>query len=142
MSELFAAQRLIIERIKDQVPEFVTVANPSAISGLTNFSGILPACIVGPTGSVITSTEEKGNRTVEEQHWGVAIYVAHQVGDDGTEMLASELMTKVIRALSNFNLGAGFLRPMKYAGRPELPSYSTAFAEFVMSFKVKKIVGD
>lgn len=142
MSELFAAQRLIIERIKLEVPEFVTVANPSAIAGLTNFSGILPACIVAPSVSEITSSEERGNRTVEEQRWDVVVLISHQTGDDGTEMLASDLMTKVIRALSNFNLGAGFVRPMKYAGRPELPSYSTAFAEFVMSFKVKKIVGD
>lgn len=142
MSELFIAQRLIIERIKAQVPDFLTVANPSAIAGLTTFSGILPACIVAPSLSVITSSEELGKRTVEEQRWDIVIYVEHQTGDDGTEMLASDLITKTIRALSNFNLGAGFVRPMKYGGRPELPNYSTTFAEFIMTFKVKKIVGD
>jgi hypothetical protein len=142
MSELFIAQRLIIERIKARVPDFVTVANPSAIAGLTTFSGVLPACIVAPSLSEITSFEERGNLTVEEQRWDVVILVAHQAGDDGTEMLAGDLMTKTIRALSNFNLGAGFVRPMKYAGRPELPNYTATFAEFIMTFKVKKIVGD
>lgn len=141
MSDLFSAEQLLIDKIKANVPQFVTVANPSAIAGLTNFAGILPACIIAPGKSVIDSEEMRGNLAVEEQHWDVVVIVAHQTGDSGTEMLASGLMTGVIKALSNFDLGNGFVRPMRYAGRPEPANYSKTFAEFVMTFKVKKVVG-
>jgi len=141
MSALFSAQQLLIDRIKTQTTDFVTVANPSAISGLTSFAGILPACIIAPGKSVIDSHEMRGNIAVEEQFWDVVIMVSHQTGDSGTETLASRLMTNVIKALSNFDLGKGFVRPMTYNGRPENANYAPTFAEFVMSFKVKKIVG-
>lgn len=94
MSELFIAQRLIIERIKAQVPDFVTVANPSAIAGLTTFSGILPACIIAPGVSELDSQETRSNLAIEDQSWDVVILVQHQAGDYGTEMLASGLMSK------------------------------------------------
>ena len=141
MSDLFCAQQQIIDKIKAAAPEFVTVANPSAIAGLTNFAGVLPACIIAPGKSVIDSEEMRGNLAVEEQFWDVVIIVAHQTGDSGTETLASGLMTSVIKALSNLDLGAGFVRPMKYAGRPEAANYSKSFAEFILNFKVKKVVG-
>ena len=141
MSDLFSAEQLLIDRIKTKTTDFVTVANPSAISGLTNFSGVLPACIIAPGKSVIDSQEMRGNFAIEEQFWDVVVIVTHQIGDSGTEQLASSLMSSVIKALSNFDLGEGFVRPMNYNGRPENANYALTFAEFVMSFKVKKIVG-
>lgn len=140
MSDLFSAQQLLIERIKANVSEFVTVSNPSAIAGLTTFSGILPACIIAPGKSQIDSEEMRGSKLVEEQTWDVVIIINHQAGDRGTEILASTLATKVIKALSYFDLGQGFVRPMRYAGRPENANYSKTFAEFVLSFKVKKMI--
>lgn len=138
MSDLFTAQQLIINKIKATVPDFVTVDNPTAISGLTSFSGILPACIVGAGKSVIDSEEMKGNLAVEDQQWIVDLIIP--LSND-TEAQASILATGVIKALSNLNLGTGFARPMRYAGRPEPASYSKTYAEFVLAFKVKKVVG-
>lgn len=138
MSNLFTAQQIIIDKIKADVLDFVTVDNPTAISGLTSFTGILPACIIGAGASTIDSEEMKGNLSVEEQQWIIDIIVPLSAQ---TEMQASTLSTGVIKALSNLNLGTGFARPMRYAGRPEPASYSKAYAEFVLAFKVKKVVG-
>lgn len=141
MSNLFSAQQQIINRIKSETTGFITVANPSAIAGLTNLSGVLPACIVAPSIAPIDSEEMRGNKSVEEQRWDIVIIVAHQNGDCGTETLASNLISSVIKALSYFDLGAGFVRPMRYAGRPEKPAYDLAFVEFPLAFTVKKVVG-
>lgn len=138
MSDLFTAQQIIIDKIKLAVPEFVTVDNPTAISGLTSFAGILPACIVGAGAATIDSEEMKGNLAVEEQQWIIDIIVQLSVQ---TETQASTLATGVIKALSNFDLGKGFARHMRYAGRPEPANYSKSYAEFVLAFKVKKVVG-
>lgn len=138
MSDLFTAQQKIIDKIKTDVLAFVTVDTPTAISGLTNFAGMLPACIVGAGLATIDSEEMRGNIAVEEQQWIIDIIVPLQAD---TELVASTLATGVIKALSNFELGTGFVRPMKYAGRPEPASYAKSYAEFVFAFKVKKVVG-
>lgn len=138
MSDLFTAQQVIINKIKADVTGFVTVDNPTAISGLTHFAGILPACIVGAGAASIDSEEMRGNLAVEDQQWIIDIIVPLSTD---TEIQASALSTAVIKSLSNLNLGVGFARPMKYAGRPEPASYSKSFAEFVLAFKVKKVVG-
>lgn len=138
MSDLFTAQQIIIDKIKLAAPEFVTVDNPTAISGLTSFAGILPACIVGAGAATIDSEEMKGNLAVEEQQWIIDIIVPLSAQ---TETQASTLAAGVIKALSHLNLGSGFARPMRYAGRPEPASYSKSYAEFVLAFKVKKVVG-
>ena len=138
MSDLFTAQQKIIDKIQANVPSFVTVDNPTAISGLTNFAGLLPACIVGAGAATIDSEEMRGTAAVEEQQWIIDLIVPLSAD---TEMQASVLAAGVIKALSNFELGVGFVRPMKYAGRPESASYSKSYAEFVLAFKVKKVVG-
>lgn len=138
MSDLFTAQQIIIDKIKADVLDFVTVDNPTAISGLTSFAGILPACIVGAGAATIDSEEMKGNLAVEEQQWIIDIIVPLSAQ---TETQASTLAAGVIKALSNLNLGTGFARPMRYAGRPEPANYSKSYAEFVLAFKVKKVVG-
>lgn len=138
MSDLFTAQQKIIDKIKADVLAFALVDTPTSISGLTNFSGILPACIVGAGAATIDSEEMRGNLAVEEQQWIIDIIVPLT---DTTESAASTLATGVIKALSNLDLGTGFARPMRYAGRPEPASYSKSYAEFVLAFKVKKVVG-
>jgi hypothetical protein len=141
MSNLFAAQQIIISKIKNSVAGFVIVSNPSVIAGLEHMGGMLPACIVAPSTATLDSQVERSSHGVEEQTWDVVIILAHQKGDGATEQLASDLMTGVINALSNLDLGAGFVRPLKYAGRPEKPAYATNYAEFSLAFSVKKIVG-
>lgn len=138
MSDLFTAQQKIIDKIKTDVSAFVLVDTPTAIAGLTNFSGILPACIVGAGAATIDSEEMRGKAAVEEQQWIIDIIMPLTAT---TEIAASELANNVIKSLSNFDLGAGFARPMRYAGRPEPVSYASNFAEFVLAFKVKKVVG-
>jgi hypothetical protein len=138
MSDLFLAQKMIIDKIKADVVGVVTVDNPTAISGLTSFAGLLPACIVGAGAATIDSEEARGNLAVEEQQWIIDIIVPLSAE---TEMHASTIAAGVIKALSSFNLGAGFVRPMRYAGRPEPASYSKSYAEFVLAFKVKRVVG-
>lgn len=136
---IFAAEQLIIDRLQAQVPQFITVCNPSKIAGLKNLAGLLPACIVVPNKSVIDSEIENSQFVVEEQSWDLVIIVTHQRGEATTETLAGDLMQRCINSLSNFNAGTGFIRPFQYAGRPE-PAYSEGYAEFTLQFKVKKLL--
>lgn len=141
-NNFFYAQKIITDAIKTNINEFVKVTNPSGIIGQKIEIGELPWCIIAPSKAPLHSQEERGNKSVEEQFWDIDIVVPHQSEESMTELYAGYLAQKINDLLSNFNLGSGYVRSMKYAGRPELPNYTTTFAEFVMTFKVKKIVGD
>jgi hypothetical protein len=157
MSNLFVIEQLIIDRLKAQVVEavvdehevtttvqlFKTIGNPSLIAGLSDIGPLLPACFVMPGAAEIASQQTNGAGVVEEQEWHIVIVIAHQAfkAQTGlTESVAGTLMHACIVALSGWLPESNnFIRPMLYAGRAE-PDYNLGYAEFPLSFKIKKMV--
>jgi hypothetical protein len=143
MTHVLVAEQLIIDRIIDQVPDFKTVDNPSLLAGLNDIGPLLPGCFVMPGPADISSQQTNGTGVVEEQDWQLIIIVAHQAFKNEnrlTEDTAGELMQACIGALSGWRPGQNeFFRPFTYAGRAE-PNYNSGYAEFPLSFKIRKMV--
>jgi hypothetical protein len=122
---------------------FKTISNPSLIAGLTEIWPLLPACFVMPGAADIASQLTNGTGVVEEQEWHLIIIVEHQASkndDKLTEAVAGELLQACIKALSGWlPPGKNFFRPFIYAGRAE-PEYNLGYAEFPLTFKIRKIV--
>jgi hypothetical protein len=157
MSHVYDAEQMIIDRLTalatvaqtDENDEtttlqlFKTISNPSLIAGLTEIGPLLPACFVMPGAADIATQLTNGTGVVEEQDWHLIIIVEHQASqadDKLTENLAGALLQKCIEALSGWlPPGKHFFRPFIYAGRAE-PEYNLGYAEFPLTFKIRKMV--
>ena len=140
---MLVAEQNIIDRINSLITGFTTVGNPSIIAGLRDIGPLLPGCFVMPGPGEISAQERNKAGAVEEQEWTLIIIVGHQYDDasDGiTEAIAGGLMADCIAALSGWHPGSGFIRPFVYAGR-EAPTYGLGYAEFPLTFTIKKLVG-
>lgn len=140
-NNVFYPQKVLSDTIKANVSEFVNVTNPSGIVSVKVGVGMLPWCVIAPGKAPLDSQIERVKGSVEEQFWDVDIIVPHQSEESMTELYAGYLAEKINSSLSNLDMGAGFVRSMKYAGRPEGARYTETFGEFLFTFKVKKIVG-
>lgn len=141
---LFDAQLWIIARINSQVTGLTTVGNPGLIAGLKDLGPLLPCAIVQPGGGEIMNKERNAIGAVEDQLWQVTVIVGYEFNAasyGNTESVAGTIMAAIIDALSGQHPGAGFYRMMMYDGRED-PVYSLGYAEFPMTFHVKKIVGN
>jgi hypothetical protein len=139
----------VIAQIREQVPAFETVGNPSLISGIQDIGHLLPLCIVVPGEAGLALPKEPDWRgtapIIEVQRWDVLIFLAHQNIDqtDGlTEIEASKLMRQVFKALHGFQTkrvaqDAGFI----YSGR-EAPAYMLGWARFAMTFHARLALSD
>jgi hypothetical protein len=143
VSHLLFAEQLIIDRLVAQIADFKTIDNPSLIAGLTDIGPFLPACFVMPGMADIAAQQQNGTGVVEEQDWHLIVIVAHQAFKNDnklTEDLAGALMQSCISALSGWLPEShNFFRPFIYAGRAE-PEYNLGYAEFPLTFKIKKMV--
>lgn len=135
----------LIHRIREQVPAFTTVGNPSVLAGLNDIGPLLPACIVVP-GHGDLSVQSDGRNdgpVIEEQNWDVVVLIGHQYNEqsDGlTEQLASTLMRAVFSAVHGFKVNRASMRSgYVYTGR-DTPIYNIAWAEFPMTFFAKRLV--
>ena len=143
MTHIFIAEQLIIERLTALIPDFKTIDNPSLIAGLTDIGPLLPACFVMPGIGENAAQELNGPGVVEEQAWQLIIITAHQafkLENKLTEDIAGLLIQSCIQALSGWKpQNNDFFRPFVYAGRSE-PEYNLGYAEFPLTFKIKRMV--
>ena len=143
MSHIFVAEQLIIDRLTAQVADFKTIDNPSLIAGLHDIGPYLPACFVMPGAGEIAAQQQNGAGVVEDQIWICVIIVAHQafkLDNKLTEDLAGELIQSCIQSLSGWKPEANdFFRSFIYAGRSE-PEYNLGYAEFPLTFKIRRMV--
>lgn len=141
---LFDAQDWMIAQINANVIGFKTVGNPGLIAGIKEIGSMLPCCIVQPGGGEIADKDRNAVGLVEDQFWQVTVitgYEFDEVNYGMTESTAGQLMDGVINALNGKSPGAGFVKLLMYAGRED-PVYSLGYAEFPMTFRVKKVVGN
>lgn len=143
MTNLFVAEQLIIDRLTAQTQDFKTIDNPSLIAGLHDIGPYLPACFVLPGAGDISTQLTNGTGVVEDQDWHLIIIVAHQAFKNDnklTEDIAGVLMQSCIKALSGWKPEHNdFFRPFIYAGRAE-PEYNLGYAEFPLTFKIRRMV--
>ncbi|MGR9051373.1 MAG: phage tail terminator protein [Gammaproteobacteria bacterium] len=144
---LFAAEQLLIDKIKADVTRFNTVDNPSVIAGLTDLGPLLPACIVMPGAGEVKDDDRLLPGIVEYQDWHLVVIVGHQYDEatnGQTESIAGELVYRTIKAISGFKPETSpnerFLRPFVYLGREE-PEYGLGYVEFPLLFRIKKVTG-
>ncbi len=143
MTHIFIAEQLIIERLTALIPAFKTVDNPSLIAGLTDIGPLLPACFVMPGAGENAAQQQNGAGVVEDQSWQLIVITAHQafkLENKLTEDIAGALIQSCIQAMSGWKPeNADFVRPFIYAGRSE-PEYNLGYAEFPLTFKIKRML--
>ena len=132
---MLSFERLIIDRIIDQVLGFTTVGNASKLVGVRDIGLLLPGCFVLPG----ASENLESSLAIELQAWEVIIIVPHQHDDDAdglTEDIAGRFMAGVFTALQRWLPTGKRLGTFVYQGRGQ-PHYKLGYAEFPMTFHVK-----
>lgn len=142
MSNVFAAEQPIIDRIKAQVPTLA--ASVFSLSQLEAFESVppVPAVVVRPMGSRVESAPADGAFQTEVQVWELALLVGHQQTDatvaQTTTQQGGALIFELLRALVGWRPAAGYM-PMAYAGRAE-PYYEPGYAEYPLSFETGLVI--
>lgn len=135
MSNVFAAEESLINRIKDNMAQLSKVGSASSLAGYqeipTDSAFILPGGM-----QVIDGKDDEYQ--IEMQYWTVLICVAHQedvlTNDyDTTAKRAGELLYQVQELLIGWKPLNNY-RPMKLVNRPE-PDYLPGYAEFPALFE-------
>jgi len=134
-------EALLIRRIRDEVPGFKYVSNPSIVAGDVQIGPLLPFCLVVPGESDLALPKEQDWRasspTIEAQRWEIITLLRYQDSDqtDGmTEQIASVFMRQIFKAVHGFLTkreakNNGFI----YMGR-DAPVYQNGWCEFPMTF--------
>ncbi|RLJ20801.1 hypothetical protein DJ031_04635 [bacterium endosymbiont of Escarpia laminata] len=143
ITNLFAAEQPIIQRITDNVTGLTKVGSVSALAGFQELGLMLPGVFVMPADSVITGDPHDGGFQKESQFWLVSVLVEHQedaLGPDidTTVKKAGEILAQTIRALVGWAPATG-LQPFAYRGRPD-PNYEPGYGEFPALFETGFII--
>ena len=146
MSNVFAAERPLIEQIRTLVPGLADVGSVSKLAGYQPDQIPTPAVYVMPGESQVpggADDPEDGAVQIDRQTWEVVVVVAHQQDvltddTDTTAKRAGEILFQVMQALVGWRPAQGFL-PFAYRGRPA-PDYSPGYAEFPALFQTGLVI--
>jgi hypothetical protein len=141
ITNLFAAEPLIIARIKAMVPGLKTVASASILAGAQDIAPYCPAAFVLPMGGDVDSNAGRGIVQVERQRWQIVVVVSNirdPLDVDTTAQQAGGYLLQVYQALCGWPPAAD-LDPMRYAGRPD-PYYEVGYGEFPVLFETKAVL--
>src|SRR3569832_1899995 len=120
LDSYLAAEQLLIERLKQAVPEFAHVGDWSEYSTLDESIATTPAAYVVYGGDQVRPAGGKGEVQRIDQIWGVVIVVrnvAQRAAGTAIREEAGPLMMKVLRALMGWQL-ADQLRPLERMAAP------------------------
>lgn len=141
MSNVFAAEQPIIDRITAQVTSLSFVGS---ISQLADFESIppVPAVLVRPMGSSVGDAPNDGGFQIETQTWEIVLMVGHQQGTtsatETTVKQAGALIFQIAQALVGWRPATGY-QSMAYRGQGE-PYYEPGYAEFPLLFETGLVI--
>jgi hypothetical protein len=143
MSNIFAAEPLIIARIAANVTGLEDVGSVSKLAGYRPDQIPLPSVYVIPGPAEVEGDPNDGGVQIEYQTWQVVVCVGHiedTATDDSatTAKAAGEILFQVMRALVGWRPASGFM-PMAYRGREE-PYYEPGYAEFPALFQTGLVI--
>jgi hypothetical protein len=143
MSNIFAAEPLIIARIAANVSGLEEVGSVSKLAGYRPDQIPLRSVYVMPGPSEVQGDPDDGASQVVYPTWRVVVCVEHiedTVTDDSdtTTREAGEILYQVIRSLVGWRPAPGLL-PMAYRGLEE-PHYEPGYAEFPALFSTGLVI--
>lgn len=134
LSNLLAAEPLIIARLKAKTTGLATIASASVLAGAQDIAPYCPAAFVLP-GRGNPGSTAGAVRAVEEQEWQIVV-VVRNVRDPNdvntTATIAGPFLLQIVQALIGWRPSADH-RAMTYAGRGE-PYYEPGYGEFPLFF--------
>jgi len=141
LDNYLAAEQLLIERLKQAVPEFARVSDWSEYSTLDESIAITPAAYVVYGGDQLRPAGGRGEVQRIDQIWGVVIVVrnvAQRLAGTAIREEAGPLMMQVLRALMGWQL-ADQLRPLERMAAPR-PQYEKLVGYFPLQFATGLII--
>lgn len=139
ITDYFACEKEIVERIKDSIPELKAVMTPFSLDGMLESSQNAPAVHVIYSGDVVNgnSVGSGAARTIT-QRWLIvlAVRLANSQLQDTSSIRgnAGELIPKLLACLQGWQPNSAHRPMVRSAGAPP-PGYSSAFAYFPYMFE-------
>lgn len=136
MYNLLSAGVAILDRLRDQVPDFRTVEPAAFLSAQDDIAPLCPAAFVVPGHGEEVKRGDESILTVERQYWQVTVCVAylHDDTDPGAaDAAAGKLLALVRKALWAWAPSADH-SVLQWVDRPA-PFYETGYAEFPVRFR-------
>jgi len=140
MQNHLALEPLLIDRLKSAVPEFRAVPGMADLAAMQESGQPTPAAHVIYQGDTLPSGNNAGQGSAQmvAQTWMVVVAVRTardtRGGSDAREE-AGPLITGVIRALSGWMPGPGFI-PMRRVNAPK-PGFNAGFGYFPLAFETR-----
>lgn len=142
MNNHLALEQLLVERLRQAVPEFRDVLGMSDLAAMQESGQITPAAHVIYQGDAIPSGSSAGQGAAQMvvQTWLVviAVYSARDTGGGaGSREEAGPLISAVLDALSGWAPGNGF-RPLTRVNAPR-PGFNAGYAYFPLAFEARMV---
>lgn len=139
IKDYFEAEKALVARIKEQMPELKEVYTPFSLSDMVESSQASPAVHIIYAGDNVKSSEAgQGSAKMIGQKWMVVLAVrnANSQLQKTTEIrnLAGELIPKLLGSLQGWKPTPASRPLVRIAGSPP-PGYSSAFAYFPFMFE-------
>jgi len=138
----FAAEPLIIQRLKDQnITGINTVASGSILAGAQDLAPYLDGIFVLPDEGIFPEAPNDGRLQLESQHWQI-ITVVKNIRDPNdvntTAKLAGGYITEILKALIGWP-PAKELTPITISARPK-PYYEPGYGEFPLILSTTTVI--
>lgn len=139
LKDYFEAEKAIVCRLKQEIPELKEVYTPFSLSDMVESSQASPAIHVIYSGDNVKSPEAgQGSAKMIGQKWMVVLAVRNAKSQlqNTTEIrnLAGELIPKLLSALQGWKPTEASRPLVRVAGSPP-PGYSSSFAYFPFMFE-------
>lgn len=138
MIDHLAAEALLIEKIKADIPEFRAVYGAGELAKIGEVSLTTPSAHVIYDGEHFVGADVgDGEKQMIAQTWLVVVSINSKrdpVSGAGARASAGVLIQQVIRTLAGYKIGEGF-KPLKRANPPR-PAYNGDFAYFPVAFQL------
>lgn len=137
MSNYFAMESEIVDRLRSQVPELVEVYTPFDISDMVELGQVVPAAHVIYRGDTLSDDVGRGRAVMVTQSWLVVLVVQNSASQmqDTTQIRvdAGLIVSKILAALQGWQPESS-TRPLKRVnGVPA--GYSAGFSYFPFAFE-------
>lgn len=137
IASLFEIEPALIQRLRDTLPEFVTVDSVGVLAGVQNLEPLCPAALVLPLGFAgPVGTPPPNVFLAERQRWQVTVCVAH-APPASTVVTGGEYVLRVLRALEHWSPQPGWGR-LKHVGLDD-PWFDLGHVEFSLVFEVRPL---
>ena len=141
INDYFAAESILLERIKTEIPELIEVNTPFSIEEMIEASNCAPSASIIYFDDRVADSTGNGKISTTFQQWLIVLCVrdeAAQLQDTNSiRAQADPLIRKLLDTLQGFDLNVRGYRPLKRANSPVRIGGQSGFAYFPFMFEIQ-----